>query len=183
MDKTTNLRQQIFNYEYAKWVESMLFSPKWWILLIIVLSFWITWWKLVDKNRLAEIGAGLFLTMTLSTVLNSIGIELTLWRYPDQLFGSIRFINVLDLTLIPITYMFLYQFFGKWKSYLLAITLFALIGSFVGQPIFSYFNLYELINWEYIYSFPIYLFIGIIIKFLLGIIMGIQNRNKALKSE
>ncbi|MGD6830676.1 CBO0543 family protein [Sutcliffiella halmapala] len=177
MEEIIELRKRLFSLEYSKWTENMLFTFKWWILLIMVVVCWYIWWKIVDKTRLMEIGLVGFTAGLVSTLLNTTGIELTLWQYPNQLFGAVRGMNILDLTLIPIGYMLIYQFFSKWKFYIITVTIFAFLGSFVGQPLFKALNLYEPINWKYVYSIPVYLFIGIIVKLIASKIKTIQDKN------
>lgn len=176
MKEVIELRKQIFSINYDNWTSEMLFSFKWWVLLILVIIFWFVWWKIADKERLIEIALVGFVTGLVSLILNNIGIDLTLWMFPNELFGAVKIVNVLDLTLIPITYMVLYQFFRTWKTYIISVVIFGLLGSFIGQPLFHFFNLYQPINWHYIYSFPIYLFMGIIIKFTASKIINIQRK-------
>ncbi len=177
MDEIIELRRRLFSIEYSMWTDNMLFTLKWWILVTFMLVMWYVWWKIVDKSRLTEISLVGTITGLVSTLLNTTGIELTLWAFPNQLFGAVRGVNILDLTMIPITYMIIYQICSKWKTYMILVFIFALLGSFVGQPLFKALKLYDPVNWRYIYSFPVYLFIGVIVKLIASKIKNVQGRN------
>lgn len=58
---------------------------------------------------------------------------------------------------------------------IITLTLLAAFGSFVAEPIFSWMKLYDLNWWKYIYSFPIYIVMGIGIKALTEKMISIQT--------
>ncbi|QPC45602.1 CBO0543 family protein [Mangrovibacillus cuniculi] len=176
MEEIIELRRELFSIVYSNWKENTLFTPQWWILLIIVIGLWFIWWKLVDKSRLMEVCFLGTVVGIVSTLLNSIGIELVLWGFPNQLFSLVKTFNLLDLTFIPITYMLLYQYFTRWLPYSIAVIIFGLLGSFIGQPLFTMLGIYETINWEYVYSFPVYLLIGFVGKLVVSFAKKHQTR-------
>lgn len=179
MEEVIELRRKIFSISSTTWENEMLFSLKWWALILVVLVVWYVWWRFVNKERFVEICLVGFIAGLLSTILNSIGVEFTLWGFPDQLIGSIRVINVLDLTIIPVSYMLIYQYCPKWKPYLSVVFMWGFSGSFIGQPIFSYLDLYQLIKWDYILSLPVYIFIGVVVKLIVTGIMKVHFSAKS----
>jgi hypothetical protein len=43
LDEVIELRKKLFSIECSLWTENMLFSLKWWILIIIVIVMWYAW--------------------------------------------------------------------------------------------------------------------------------------------
>lgn len=175
VDKIVELRRQITQISNEHWINDTLFTSKWWILVLSVLLVWFIWWKLLDKKRFNEIGLAGFITAVINFMLNSFGIEKSLWAYPDQILGFVRTWSILELSLMSVSYMLLNQYFREWKKYLLAIIIFGAIASFIAQPLFIYINKYKLYNWKNLYSFPIYIFIGTVVKFITSKIFDIQR--------
>jgi hypothetical protein len=154
-----------------------LFSFKWWVLLLIAIMFCFVWWKLVDKKRFSEIFLVGFVAATLTFVINDTGLEMTLWSYPIQLFGLVRGISEIELVILPTLYMLLYQRFGQWKKYIFALIVFAAISAFIVIPFAVWFGAYKLIKWRYIYSFMVFIAMGIIIKLIVSKVMDVQKRS------
>jgi hypothetical protein len=145
------------------WINHDLFSLQWWFLIILLLVTLIAWWKIVDFKKLMEILLYGFLVLTLVHTLDDLGFELQLWSYDYQVFKIVPRLNAVDVV-VTITYMFIYQFFPKWKAFLLAKISMAVVFSFVAEPILSWMGIYKMQNWKYIYSFPIYIIIGVLLK-------------------
>lgn len=71
--------------------------------------------------------------------------------------------------------MLMYQRFQKWKSYLFAQVVFAFFGAFVGGNVFQWLGIYELLKWKHIYSVPIYLIMGIVVRWVMLKLNKIQQ--------
>src|SRR5699024_8660558 len=82
-----------------------------------------------------------------------------------------------DMTLLPILNMFLYQLFPKWKSYMIASIVLALIGTFIVEPLFAWGDIYILHEWKYIYSFPIYITFITFLKWFVHKIKAYEEKN------
>ena len=177
IDKIIELRKQTSNIQNDLWLNESLFSFPWWVSIILAIASVILFWKLVDKNRFSEITLVGFVSAVVTTLFNDIGVDLTLWTYPTQIFGLIRSFIILDLVMIPTAFMLLYQYFKNWKKYIIAITVFSAFGSFIAQPLFSLIGKYKLINWSYLYSFPVYIVMGILIKAVVSKIFSIEVNN------
>jgi len=175
INKIIELRKQIFTIQYNQFMNNTLFSLKWWIVLIIAIIYWVIWWKLVDKKKFKEIALVGLVTGIITFFLNTGGIEMTLWAYPTQIFGLVRTYSLFELTILTTSYMLLYQYFTGWYTYIWAVIIFGAIGSFIAQPLFVYFGLYKLISWSYLYSFVVFIFIGIVVKFTIVKIVNIEK--------
>src|SRR5699024_422388 len=96
--------------------ENVIFSYQWWILLIIFVSLWIIWFILFDWTRINFILLVGFLSSFLATLMDEVGISLSLWVYPYSLTPFTDRMNVVDLAIIPVFYMLLYQYARRWRS-------------------------------------------------------------------
>ena len=119
----------------------------------------------MDRTRIIEISMVGILSSGIAFILDQIGSSLGYWTYPYTLTHFERDLCAIsDFSLIPFFYMMIYQWFPKWKTYLLGTFLFSLFVSFVAEPIFKWLGIYILLNWKYIYSVPGYVLLGIFVK-------------------
>ncbi|WP_152640146.1 CBO0543 family protein [Virgibacillus necropolis] len=165
-EKYSQLKKQHF-------FENTLFSFQWWILVTITVVLWMIWAVMVDKKRLNIILLVGLITSLLALIMDDIGISLNLWTYPSQLTYFVSRLYPVDVAIIPVFYMLLYQYFRAWKSYLVVLTLLSLFAIFVSEPIFSELDIYTLLRWKYWYSFPIYILMGIFVK---GLVDKIERK-------
>ena len=140
-------------------------------MVLAVIILWFVWWKILDKKRFNEIGLAGFITAVVNFIINSTGVEMALWAYPGQIFGLVRTWSLFELS------MLLFQYFKEWKKYLIAVTIFGAFGSFIAQPVLIYFGEFKLVNWNNMYSFPIYILIGVVVKFIASKIMDVQKNS------
>ncbi|WP_421383396.1 CBO0543 family protein [Bacillus salacetis] len=166
-EEIDNVHKQLLEMRYENFIHQDLFSPQWWFLLSVLFLPWIIWWFLVDKNRIKEVW--LFGTMLsiLIIILDDLGIELNLWDYPYQLINIIPRLNPIDISVLPVFHMLVYQYFTKWKSFIIANIVTAFLYAYLAEPLFVKINIYELTNWKYIYSVPLYIGKAVLIKFIL----------------
>lgn len=148
----------------SHWLNQELFRWQWWFCLFLYLFPLFLWWKIVDKKRLFEIMVfGLFVNI-ICAFLDVMGTNFALWEYSIRILPNIPLFFPIDYIDIPVTYMIIYQYFSKWTHFIIAITITALVFSFVGEPFNVWVKMYVLIHWKYIYSFPIYVVISIVCK-------------------
>ena len=124
VDKIVELRKQIYQIKYEHFTNDGLFSLKWWIMVSLVIISWFVWWKFLDKKRFNEIGLAGLLAAVLNFLINTAGVETTLWAYPNQIIGVVGTWSLFELSFITVIYMLLYQYFKEWKKYLVAVVLF-----------------------------------------------------------
>ena len=159
------------------WFNNCVFSPIWWFMLISVIILWFAWWKLVNKSKLLEIVTyGLFITL-ISSMLDIIGTEDILWGYPNMLIPLAPPLLFADFCVIPIIYMLIYQYFTTWKSFIIISTISGFLNAYVCEPIAISLQIYQMNNWKHIYSFPIYIIIGLLFKKVMYLILTIQRNN------
>lgn len=167
-------QKNLFETDYTYWLEHGLFSFGWWFLVILSIVPWFIWWKLVDKKRLLEISTIGLMAMVIVSLLDLIGSSFVLWTYGNKPVQMLLPLLTIDITLLPVLNMFFYQWFPKWKSYIIANIILALFGTFIVEPLFVWLKIYILHGWKYIYSLPIYIAIVIILKWVLQKIKAYQ---------
>ncbi|OIJ22469.1 hypothetical protein BKP45_02755 [Anaerobacillus alkalidiazotrophicus] len=161
------LREYMWELLLDYWKTHTLFSFNWWFLLITTVGFLVVWLWLLDKSRIIEIITFGLLLSTAAFNLDLIGITMVLWSYPDRLVPIMTTIIEIHKAQMPIIYMLIYQYFKPWKSFIVALTVASIIFAFVLEPITVWLDIYNIHNWKYVYSFPIYILLGIIFKWLM----------------
>jgi hypothetical protein len=146
-------------------------------LLSLFILPWFVWWILVDKSRIKQIWLFGALISILIIYLDDIGSELNLWNYPIKLINIVPRLNPIDISVLPIMHMLTYQYFSKWKPFIIANIIVSFFNSYIAEPFFVKINIYELTNWKYSYSVPIYILKGIVIKSLLEKVL-LKSRSK-----
>jgi hypothetical protein len=159
------------------WISEDLFSYKWWLLATLMVILWLIWFKLVDKRKLVEILLGGSLISIVTLLLDLIGLNLGLWNYTSLLFaGFYPTLVPVDLVVIPVTYMLIYQYKVTLKSFFLTSIVVSGVYSFIAEPIFNAMDIYRMNHWRYIYSFPIYIVLFLFIKWIVDLILNISNQ-------
>lgn len=171
-EQVLNAQNIAIQLQIEHWLKYEVYSPQFWLLAGLLIIPWILWFKLVDRKRLMEIIVYGLIISTVVTILDELGCQLNLWEYLydiEPLFPRLVSIN---LSVLPIGYMLIYQYFDKWKFFIAASTVLAAFNSFVGEPLMQALKVYVMLNWKHIYSFPIYILLAILFKALLNWIIS-----------
>lgn len=162
------------------WTEEVVFTYQWWIMIFILLIPFFLWLKLVDKTRIREISLVGLLVSCIALILDQIGTSLGFWTYPFTLTPLERDLwAVADFSVIPFFYMMLYQWFPKWKTYIVGMIIFSLFAAFVGETIFQWLGIYKLLKWKHIYSVLPYILLGVFVKAILQKLKTIERISKS----
>ncbi|RIW28928.1 hypothetical protein D3H55_20385 [Bacillus salacetis] len=173
INKVDNL---LTDMRLENFVHEDFLTPQWWFLLSLLVLPWIVWWFLVDKSRIKQIWLFGVLLSILIIYLDDIGSELDLWNYPIKLVNIVPRLNPIDISVLPVMHMLIYQYFTRWKPFIAANLIMSLFNSYIAEPFFVKINIYELTNWEYSYSVPIYILKAILIKALLEKVLQKSKR-------
>lgn len=168
------LFKQLTAVDIEYWTEQVVFSFEWWLLVGIFLIPWIVWWKSVAKGRLFEISTFGSIILIIAMVLDAIGVKYCLWNYPYRLTPLMHPALPFDLSVIPVTYMLLYQYLGGWKKFAIGTLLTAFVFAFVAEPLLVMLNLYQPLHWSHSYSLPIYFLLPLFVKWVVEKMKGIQ---------
>lgn len=161
-----------------EWLHEELFSPGWFLLLALLLTTVILWWKLVDKSRLSEITLYSLFVFLFIIALDELGEEMTLWYYPVDLFFLFPPTTAINVSCMPLLYMLVYQRYGgSWRSFVIATVIMALSFSFIFEPIAVWLGIYVILKWRYYYGYPIYCFIAFFSKFIVDRVGAAMRKN------
>lgn len=163
---------EIFNKNQASvqshvdfWVEYVVFSWQWWVMVGTFILLWSLFWKLKKSEVLPRISIfGLFWIIVASN-LDGLGYELGLWGYTYNLSPFLPKSYVFDYCLIPITYMLIYQYFPNGKRFFYANVVLALGASLIAEPVAEKLGLYIPFHWSVFISIPLYILISYLLKF------------------
>jgi len=146
---------EINNEQRQLWIEYVVFSWQWWVGVGLVVIPWMIWFLLRKKDSsLRLLSAGFFIIFICSW-LDSIGIQLGLWRYKYEVIPFTPAFIPWDISLMPVVTMFFLQVKPDINLYIKGV-IFGLFLAFVAEPVSILIDLYEPLNWKHIYSFPIY---------------------------
>ncbi|WP_378953438.1 CBO0543 family protein [Pelosinus sp. sgz500959] len=174
--KLVQIQSVFTDMRMQQWRTDTLFTWQWWLLVALLIIPWILWFCIIDKKRLTEIVLlGMFMLATASW-MDDLGTDLILWHYPFKLLPVYPQLLPINYAVLPVTYMLIYQYFRSWNSYLKALTIMALLFSFIAEPALDYLGMYKMLCWQYYYSFPIYVLLGIFFRWLVEKILAINKR-------
>jgi hypothetical protein len=103
--------------------DHVLFSYQWWFLVCICVLLWGIWAILVDKKRIHIILLVGLITSIVAILLDDIGLSQSLWEYPYQIVYFTTRMDPIDMSVIPVFYMLLYQYMRTWKWYIITLIL------------------------------------------------------------
>ena len=170
-----NVRRQLLEVSRQYWTSHTVFTWQWWLLIALSLLPWFIWWKFVDKKRVIELSLYGAMIAMISVLLDTIGTNAMFWGYPRQPLWFIYFLWPADFSILPVGHMLVYQYFSKWKTFILAEIAFAVVASFLIEPLFSWSGMYILYSWKYIYSTPLYVLKAIIARLVVQRLLQVQR--------
>jgi hypothetical protein len=160
------IQRQLRDASLDYWVKYVFNTWQWWVNIGALVLPIILWWKLVNKKILTEIIIYGFIASSLAVFFDTIGETLVLWDYPYLIIPMDYILIDTDYSVLPVAYMLAYQYFSKWKGFITSNTLISAIFSFVAEPMLVWLGFYEVHGWKFIYSFPIYVAIAIVSKWI-----------------
>ncbi|GMA98184.1 hypothetical protein PIPA1_09840 [Pelosinus sp. IPA-1] len=166
----------LHNLMVTKWSTQDLFSIKWWGEIGFVIISYIFCFSLLDKTRLTKTILFGSLISVFSVVIEIVGCNSNLWAYSLPIYPMIPNIFLLDITVIPLYYMLIYQRAYSWKSYAVwNIGASAFLG-FVFSPLVVSLGLVQLIQWNYVNTFLIIAFVGFLAKAVISLIISFEEQ-------
>ncbi|MEN6349222.1 MAG: CBO0543 family protein [Syntrophomonas sp.] len=156
--------QNWFQYSFPRWT--------WWFLLFWTITPLFVWWKYTDRRRFLEISFfGLLVSLT-AGILDSVGVQLLLWTYPNGLVPALPNFFPIDYVAIPVVFMLIYQKYGGWKEFIVASLLLSAILSMILDPVIVWLNVYQPLSWQYYYSVPTFAVMVTFCKWVTDIVTG-----------
>ncbi|SFA87143.1 MULTISPECIES: CBO0543 family protein [unclassified Bacillus (in: firmicutes)] len=152
-DDVLRARELHRDLAYQHWISDEFLTWKWWFLLAFSILPWVLWVLFRDKKRTYEILSYGLLWASIAALCDIIGSNLILWSYPDKLFPMAPPLIPADLAVIPVSFMFVYQYTKHWKSYIICSLLVSAIFSFLIETIFIKWDMFAVHYWHHMFSF------------------------------
>lgn len=165
IDNNENELKELVHQKIDIWSEHVVFSGLWWLGVILTILPWLIWIKYRKKdstNRILFVG---YFVGVISLCLDVIGDQLGLWHYRMVVIPFLPTYIPWDLTLMPLSVMFLIQIKPKVHPLIKAIV-FAFLSSYIGEPFFDWLGVYVLDKWKYLFSVPIQFLIYLMADYL-----------------
>lgn len=158
------------------WETLELFTWQWWSMVLAWVASIVLWWVFADKKRITELLLYGVMCAYIITALDGIGTEFSAWTYRIITFPVFNRLMPVDCGVLPVFYMALYQRFHTWKGFLMADVVSAGLFSFVLEPFVLASGVYLHTRWSSVLSFPIYIAIPIVLRFVMERLHGVQRR-------
>lgn len=169
---------------YEHWMQYEAYTGMWWLLLCAWIGPWITWLFLVKHQQITELFVYGVTVMFTITILDAIGLSKGLWTYSIKVIPYTPYLEPIDWGILPVVYMLIYQYFPEWKGFIIAQITLATLYSFVGEPLLmKRLGVYLILDWKYIYSFPIYIILAIIPRVVIKFLYRIERKSKMDEEE
>lgn len=162
--KMQELHAKAVQLDIQGWLKHEVFTGNWWMLLAFLIVPWFIWFKFVDRGRMLEILLFGTITIIFTLILDGTGNDFGFWVYPTELIPIAPEAFEFDISMVPVGFMLIYQYFSTWKSFVIALVSFSAIYAFIGEPLCHLLEVVYYIKWTFFYSFVYYITIGILIK-------------------
>lgn len=143
------------NISYQDWVTKELFSFGWFVVLGVQLAVYAVWLQLLDKSRVRDIllfGSLSSIGFILADVI--LGSYYGLYSAKISLLPIKPALFIVSITVTPVLFMMVYQYFSSWKRYTLGLAICSAALSFGLAPLYKYLGILEYhLGWNYFYSF------------------------------
>jgi hypothetical protein len=163
-EKMIQLHQELSRLDIEDWLTYDLFSKEWWIIIFSFFTPWVIFVKLVKRDRLPELVLFNLCILIICETLDHLGYELGLWFYPVEMLPLFPRFEEVNLSALPVTYTLIYQYYSDWKRYSIALVIMSSIFVFLAEPVLIKMNLYQPLHWNPVYGFPVYIAIGLVVK-------------------
>lgn len=181
-EKILETQRTLTDLNIQNWLHHSFPRWTWWFLLFWTIFPLFLWWKYTDRKRFLEICFfGVMISIS-AGILDSVGVALLLWTYPNGLVPALPNFFPIDYVGIPVIFMLIYQKYPKWKAFIIASTLISGVLSLVLDPIIVYLNVYQPLSWQYYYSVPTFVFMVSFCKLVTIIVTGQDSRYKGVAS-
>jgi hypothetical protein len=141
------------------------------ILPLVILFFFL------DKKKALLFGFYGYNVHVFFTYADAIGANMLKWFYPYKLYPLLASSISLDVSLVPVSYMFVYQWtYHHKKNYYLFLLIISAIFAFVFKPILLSAGLFSMNKGtNYIHLFVIYVAVGVIAKWITNLFVYFEK--------
>jgi hypothetical protein len=159
-----NLQQKYAQLVIENWLSNTVFTWNWWFLVFLFIVPWIIFLKLLNRKKSSSIWFFGLVIIIITTFIDDLGSELNLWIYPYKFVPVSLLAWPFDFSIIPVSFMLIYQYFQTWKTFTIALLVLAVTFAFIGEPISVWAGTVYYFGWKYSYSFVFYILSGILAR-------------------
>ncbi len=160
----SQVAQSLFSMRLQNWLGQDLWSSQWWLLLAALIIPWLIWFRLADRRRIFELLTFGLMAIHLTIMVDVVGINHGLFSYPYRLVPYFYFLAPVAMGFSAVVYMLVYQYSPNWKTFLVNSTLVFAAIAFLAEPLANYLGMYELMGWNYFYSFLVYIGTAVLLR-------------------
>lgn len=174
------LSNQLSNFTYNwghYWSTYSVFSWRFWVLVgIVLVPLAILVWKLDRKHILQFVFYGLGVHVV-ALYCDLYGTSHSMWVYPFVLLPSPTASFGLDASLIPVTYILMYQWtVHRGKNYYLYMVLVSAVFAFGVKPLMQAARFIRILDTNYWELLLFYLIIGLVPKLTTALFLALQRK-------
>ncbi|WP_274366160.1 CBO0543 family protein [Paenibacillus thermotolerans] len=177
-EQLTEQASDVANGWSAYWkTYSNMETWQFWVILAMILVPLVALVFFMNRKRAFQIGFFGFAIHVIAIYIDLYATTHRMWEYPYKIAAFPPFSFNLDAALIPVAYMFVYQFTlkSKWKYYLY-LTLISVAFAFLFKPLLSWSGLFQLLESSYFQLFILYLVGGLLGKWIADL-FGVAQRH------
>lgn len=143
MDENIERTYETIREKIQIWHDYVIFTDLWWFGVALTIVPWVIWYWTRPKQSTCRLLFVSLYVSTLSIVLDVIGDQLGLWHYRFHVIPLLPTYVPWDLTLMPVTILFLLQIKPHWNPFVKAL-IFGLGSAYIGEPFFHWLRIYEI---------------------------------------
>ncbi|WP_462412960.1 CBO0543 family protein [Neobacillus sp. Marseille-QA0830] len=178
------LKQLELEHSHSYWDYWLQYSAlnQWhfWAVLALLLVPLILLLLFMDRKKALLLGFYGYNVHVFFSYIDAFGANKSFWFYPYKVLPVFPSSFSLDVSFVPVSYIFLYQWtLNKNKNYYLYMIGLAMILSFIFKPILSALELFQLDREaNYFHLFLGYVLVGIVAKLVTNLFLYLQRHPK-----
>lgn len=179
LNKIQDIQSDLLSTGTDYWQRYTSFDTwQFWLNLAFLILPLIAVYIFVDKNRALLLGFYGFNVHVWFTYVDTFGIVNNYWIYPYKLLPFFGTSFALDVSLIPVLFIFVYQWtLNHKKNYYIFILLLCAFLAFIFKPILPILNLFELNKgFTFFHIFLGYIFIALFSKIITNIFVYFERK-------
>jgi hypothetical protein len=171
-----NLNQMQINASYAGidyWQRYSFGTWQFWVNVAMLILPLVMLYFLIDRKKALLLGFFGFSVHILFTYIDSFGASFGLWNYPFKALPLLPVSFALDVSLVPVSFMLLYQWtLNNNKNYYVYFIGLSVVFAFIFKPIMTSLGLFQLNRWAHYYHlFLGYMIISVLSKWITNLFL------------
>jgi hypothetical protein len=177
LDKLNKLYESVSNQTSHYWQSySNMGTWQFWFFLVMVITPLIILYFTIDRHKALLIGFYGLNVHVWFHYIDTTGVINGLWIYPHTLVPFLPISVALETSLIPVTFMLLYQWtLNHKKNYYIYSMGYCFFLAFLFKPALTIFNLFHVYKGNYVYLFVGYLSIALLSKWLTNLFVHFEK--------